>query len=59
MAFIAISTLPIVELLPGIEGKLIHTQNISLGYWNIKAGSTVPEHAHIHEQVTHILEGQF
>jgi len=59
MPFIAIPTLASVEILPGFDGKFIHTQNMSLGYWNIKAGSILPEHSHIHEQVTHILEGQF
>lgn len=51
--------LPSEELLPGFDGKFIHTENMSLGYWRIKAGSVLKEHAHVHEQVTHILEGKF
>lgn len=59
MPFISLSILPTGELLPGFEGKFIHTENMSLGYWSIKAGSILPEHHHVHEQVTHILEGKF
>ena len=59
MPFVSLSMLSSEELLPGFDGKFIHTENMSLGYWNIKAGSLLPEHAHVHEQVTHILEGQF
>lgn len=59
MPFISISTLKSIELLPGFDGKFIHTENMSLGYWSIKAGSVLIEHAHVHEQVTHILEGKF
>lgn len=58
MAFISMKDLPSKELLPGFEGKFIHTENMSLGYWSIKAGSILPEHAHVHEQVTHVLEGK-
>ena len=27
--------------------------------WTVAAGATLPEHAHPHEQVSHILEGEF
>jgi quercetin dioxygenase-like cupin family protein len=58
MPFIQLKELPVKELLPGFEGRMIHTGNITVAYFNIKAGSVLPEHSHPHEQVTHILEGQ-
>ncbi len=58
MAFISLEDLQSKELLPGFDGKFIHTENMSLGYWSIKAGSILPQHAHVHEQVTHVLEGK-
>jgi quercetin dioxygenase-like cupin family protein len=47
------------EIMPGYHGKLIHTQNMSLAFWEVEAGAKVPEHAHMNEQVMHVLEGSF
>jgi len=47
------------ELLPGFHGRFIHTQSMTLAYWEIKAGSELPEHKHMHEQVANLLEGTF
>lgn len=32
---------------------------MTLAYWNIKAGSVPPHHAHPNEQVTNMLRGKF
>ncbi|MEQ8217230.1 MAG: cupin domain-containing protein [Arenibacter sp.] len=47
------------EIMPGYHGKLIHTQNMSLAFWEVQAGAKVPEHAHMNEQVMQVLEGKF
>ena len=47
------------EIFPGFHGKLIHTQQMSLAYWDVEAGSEVPEHSHVHEQLMQVLEGRF
>lgn len=47
------------EIMPGYHGKLIHTQNMSLAFWEVEAGAIVPEHSHVNEQVMQVLEGQF
>jgi quercetin dioxygenase-like cupin family protein len=36
-----------------------HSANMSFGLWDIDAGASLPEHAHPHEQVGHLLEGEF
>jgi quercetin dioxygenase-like cupin family protein len=46
------------ELAPGITGHYAHGINMTFGYVELKAGSQVPIHQHIHEQITYILEGQ-
>ena len=46
------------QLVPGITGYYIHGNSMSVGYVELKAGSVIPEHQHIHEQITFILEGQ-
>ncbi|MGC1120301.1 MAG: cupin domain-containing protein [Candidatus Methanofastidiosia archaeon] len=45
------------EIIPGYHGKFVHTENMTLAYWNITAGAPLPEHAHPHEQVVNVIEG--
>jgi quercetin dioxygenase-like cupin family protein len=46
-------------IFPGFRGRFIHSANMSFGLWDIDAGASLPEHAHPHEQVGHLLEGEF
>jgi quercetin dioxygenase-like cupin family protein len=47
------------ELIPGFTGKFLHTDSMTLVYWDIAAGAKLPEHAHYHEQVVNMLSGEF
>ena len=47
------------ELVPGFHGRFVHTKNMTLVHWDVEAGATLPEHAHVHEQVTNLTEGEF
>jgi quercetin dioxygenase-like cupin family protein len=58
MAFISIDALTAKTLVPGFSGRFVHGEQITVGYIDIKAGSVLPQHAHLHEQITHVLEGQ-
>jgi quercetin dioxygenase-like cupin family protein len=51
--------IPAKEMFPGYTGRFIHTEKMTFAYWEVKAGSEVPLHAHMHEQVAHVLEGKF
>jgi len=46
------------ELVPGITGYYAHGDKATFGYLELKKGSSVPMHHHIHEQITYIIEGQ-
>lgn len=46
-----------VEMIPGFHAKFIHGEKSTLAFWDIKKGSVMPEHFHVHEQITHVLEG--
>lgn len=50
--------IPAKELAPGIIGKYIHTENVTIGYVDIKQDAVLPSHSHEHEQTTHILTGK-
>ncbi len=47
------------EIMPGYHGKLVHTENMSLVFWDVEEGAVVPEHHHVHEQIMHVIEGEF
>ena len=47
------------EIVPGYNARFIHTEHMSFVYWDVKAGYTLPEHSHMHEQVANVLEGTF
>jgi len=59
MGFIDLNNINKKQIVPGCEGKFIHTEHMTVVYWKIKAGSQIPEHSHPHEQVTTIIEGEF
>jgi len=46
------------EILPGFRLKVVHSEHMTLTYWDIKAGSSLPEHSHPNEQVTNMIEGE-
>ena len=47
------------EVIPGLHGKFIHGNTISLAVWDVKKGALVPNHNHFHEQIMHVIEGRF
>jgi len=54
-----LSNIPSQEIMPGYHGKLIHTETMSLVFWNVEKDAVVPEHHHIHEEIMHVIEGEF
>lgn len=47
------------EIIPGYHGKLIHAEHMSLVFWDVEKEAIVPEHAHMNEQIMHVMEGEF
>lgn len=47
------------EIIPGYFGRLIHTQNMSVIFWEATKGAIVPQHCHVNEQIMQVLEGKF
>ena len=47
------------EIMPGFQGRFIHTDHLTLAFWQVDAGSALPEHAHPHEQMVIVIEGEF
>ena len=59
MIFQDLSEIQEKELLPGYTVRFVHADRMTLAYWDVKAGSPLPEHSHHHEQVANVLEGEY
>ncbi|WP_423997911.1 cupin domain-containing protein [Maribacter sp. IgM3_T14_3] len=54
-----LSNIPSKEIMPGLHGKLVHSENMSMAFWDVEKGAIVPEHDHMNEQIMHVMEGDF
>ncbi len=58
MALYNLENIDTKEIFPGFNGKMIHTDSMTIAYWDIDEGCELPEHSHVHEQVVNVLEGE-
>jgi len=54
-----IDNIKIQEIMPGYHGKLVHGESMSWVLWNVEPYAEVPIHQHIHEQIMHVISGEF
>ena len=47
------------EVVPGFHGRFVNGENITWAFWEIEKNSSIPDHFHIHEQIMHVLSGEF
>lgn len=59
MPFTTLSDLTAREPVPGYRARFVHSATMTCAYWDVDAGAALPEHAHPHEQIAHVLEGEF
>jgi quercetin dioxygenase-like cupin family protein len=57
MSFIHVSDIKPKEIVPGFYGRFVHSENITIAYWDIKKGATIPTHQHINEMVVNVISG--
>ena len=43
----------------GFSGKFVSSERMTFVFWEVEKGALLPEHSHMHEQVAHVMEGQF
>ena len=58
MEFIELQKMTPREMAKGVKVRFVHSGSMTVAYWEIDAGSSVPEHSHPHEQIMTVLEGQ-
>ncbi|NAY92903.1 cupin domain-containing protein [Muricauda sp. JGD-17] len=47
------------ELIKGYHGKMIHSESMTWAFWDVEKDAEVPEHHHVHEQIMHVVQGNF
>jgi quercetin dioxygenase-like cupin family protein len=57
MPFVKLDNLPALTIAPGINGRIVTGDNLTVAHVTIIAGSILPEHSHVHEQVVNVIEG--
>lgn len=58
MTYINFKTRKKVKIWKGITGSLYHSNQVTFGHITLEKGIDLPEHSHVHEQWTHIIEGK-
>jgi quercetin dioxygenase-like cupin family protein len=59
MPYVNLEDIGTREIIPGYRAVFLHSENMTMAYWTIEAGAEMPVHAHPHEQVANLLEGEF
>lgn len=53
------SDIPAKEIAPGFFSKFIHTDTNTINFLEVKAGSSIQLHKHVHQQCSFAIEGKF
>ena len=59
MSKIEVASLKANPLVDGYIARFIHTENMTFSFVDVIAGKLLPEHFHMNEQVSIMLEGTF
>ncbi len=59
MPFVSLADLETREPIPGYRVNFVHSDTMTLAYWDIEAGAAMPVHSHPHEQLSSPIEGSF
>ena len=58
MEITKLQEMPPKEMVTGVRARFIHSSNMTVAYWEMEAGGSLPEHSHPHEQIVNVLEGE-
>lgn len=58
MPFINFNDTPHQKIMDGIHGALHHSEQLTFGHIILEEGAILPQHHHMQEQWTHVLDGQ-
>src|SRR5271169_6403198 len=58
MPFVDTMILPVIERLPGWNGRYFHSTHMTFAHYNFTRGSSIHEHFHPEEEVYEVIEGE-
>ena len=58
MGFFNLDTLKERNLLPGVNVRFFHTDNMTVAHWIFEEGAELPKHSHPHEQTGILISGR-
>lgn len=58
MPFIDFNKKTRIKIFEGVTGAFYHSDQSTMGHVTLEKGTVIPEHHHIHEQWTHVLDGE-
>ena len=58
MTFVNVSEIRPKVIVPGFSGRFFHSENITMAYWDIEAGASIPPHQHVHEMIVNVISGK-
>lgn len=58
MSFINFNSIPHSKIWDGIHGALYHSDQLTFGHIVVEKNAILPEHHHMNEQWTHVIEGE-
>lgn len=47
------------EIIKGYHGRFVHMESFTVAFWDVEAGSEIPIHSHVNEQMMQVIEGEF
>lgn len=59
MVFLDLEEIQPTVVIPGYRARFVHSDNMTLAYWEVDPGATLPEHSHPQEQIANVLKGEF
>jgi quercetin dioxygenase-like cupin family protein len=58
MAFVDFNGGKKLKIWEGISGSFFHSDQATFGHVTLEEGTDLPEHSHVYEQWTHVIEGK-
>jgi quercetin dioxygenase-like cupin family protein len=46
------------EVAPGCHARFVHTEHVTISYWNLDEGAVLRDHSHPHEQICTVIDGE-
>ena len=47
------------EIIKGFKARFVHSEHMTIAYWEVEEGAELPLHSHVHEQIAMITKGKF